>query len=45
MVERRVDEYSRIIPGSRLDTNGFVNEAVLREVLVRNGDSCTMPFR
>lgn len=39
MVESRVDENSRIVPSARLDTDSLVDQRVLREVLVGDGNS------
>ena len=38
VVQCRIDEYSGVIPCTRFDTYGLMNEGVLTEVLVRNGD-------
>lgn len=38
VVERRVDEHAGVIPSTGLDTDGLMNECVLREVLVRDRD-------
>ena len=38
VVQGRVDEDTRVVPCARLDADGLMNQAVLREVLVRNGD-------
>ena len=38
MVEGRVHKNSRVIPCARFDTDSFVDEGVLGEVLVRDGD-------
>lgn len=38
VVERRVDEHTSVIPSTGLDADSFVDEGMLREVLVRNGD-------
>lgn len=34
VIEGRVDEYTSFVPSTRLDANGLMNQAVLREVLV-----------
>lgn len=39
VVQRRVNQHSRIIPSTRFDSNSLVNQATLAEVLVRNCDS------
>lgn len=38
VVESRIDEHARVIPSSRLDTDGLMNHTVLAEVLVCDGD-------
>ena len=38
VVEGRIDEYARVIPGSRFDTNGFMDETTLRKVFVGDGN-------
>lgn len=39
MIQSRVNEDARIVPGARLDADGFVNLSTLGEVLGGNGDS------
>lgn len=39
VVERGIDEDSGVVPCTRLDSDRFMNEAVLRKVPVRNGYS------
>lgn len=38
MVEGRIDEYARIIPGSRFDSNSFMDQAAMRKVFIGNGN-------
>lgn len=42
VIKRRVDEHPRIVPGTRLYANRFVDKGVLREVAVRDGDGCSV---
>jgi hypothetical protein len=42
MVQSGVNENSGIIPCTGLDTDGLVDERMLREVTVRDSDSCIM---
>ena len=39
VVEGRVDENAGVIPGARLDADGLVDECMLAEGLVGDGDS------
>jgi hypothetical protein len=39
VVEGRVDEYTCIVPGARLDADRLVDETMLREILVGDRDS------
>ena len=39
VVEGRINKDTRVIPSARLDADGFVDEGVLREVLICDGDS------
>ena len=38
MIKGRVNEYARVIPCARLDTNGFMDQRTLGENLVGNCD-------
>ena len=40
VVESGIDEDTGVVPSARLDTDGLMNESMLREVLVRDGDGC-----
>lgn len=40
VIEGGVDEHARVIPCTRLDADSFVDERVMREILVRDGDRC-----
>ena len=38
MVESRIDEDARVIPGPRLDANGFMDQAAFSKVFIGNGN-------
>jgi hypothetical protein len=42
MIQHRVNEDTSIIPRARLNMNSLLNKAMLREVLVRDGN-CYIP--
>lgn len=39
MIKGRVNEYARVVPGARLDSNSFMDQRTLGENLVGNCDS------
>lgn len=40
MVECGIDEDTGVVPSAGLDTDGLMNESMLREILVRDGNGC-----
>ena len=45
MVESRIEEHSGIIPSTRLNSDCLMDETMLREIPIRNGDGCRYNYQ